>query len=281
MTITKPGSYFKPGRIFRTSTTLSESEDVQTFVVLQEGQGAAVCAPLQSYDADSSGYISEGENRPLVFATGITPRPVPGKDSPRMGQFPVFVEGPSDRIDPKSRLDFSTALKIEHKAKVQNVGRIDRNYLKELKSTFLKTTGAKLPDADTRLAGVGNIDGDESGAETPAGYNYDTLAAGNPTRFSNINAPRLDNVGSDYSKDKPMTGSGSGGIVYNVPSFDYRMMPTRGPSWTPRQNEPAEDSPYRYPTMETTESPVPRPSSANSDHHVRSSGIEPLHRGMT
>jgi hypothetical protein len=165
MTIAKPGGFFRPGRIFRTRTTLTESEkaseEEQTFVVLQEGQGVSVCAPLQTYDRDSSGYAYGGENRALVFATGDEPELLPGEDPPRMGQFPVFVEEPTDRIDPKSRIDFSSALKIEHNTKVRNVGRVDRNSVKELKSTFQKTTRAKLPDTYFRRAGSGYEDSTE------------------------------------------------------------------------------------------------------------------------
>jgi hypothetical protein len=158
MSIANPGGYFRPGRVFKTRTNLPESknrsEAEQTLVVLQEGQGGVICAPLQTFDKEISAY-SRGENLAMAFATGDKPEVLPGEDPSRMDQFPIFLEESSDSIDPKSRIDFSKPLTIEPSTRVRNVGRVDRNAVKKLKLTFQKATGMQ-PNSDTQHRLIGH-----------------------------------------------------------------------------------------------------------------------------
>ena len=89
-----------------------------------------------------------------------------------MVQFPVIIEKPCLTIDPTLRLDFSRVYTIEHNAKVRNVGRIDRDYLKELKTAFLTAMGAKPPETDIRQTGFGNNSGRGDEARISTEYNY-------------------------------------------------------------------------------------------------------------
>jgi hypothetical protein len=194
---------------------------------------------LQAYDTDSSGYAYGGENRPLVFATGSTPQLLPGEDPPRMGRFPVFVEGPSDRIDPKLQLDFSNALTIEHNAKVRNVGRIDRNYVKELKSTFLKTKGAKLPDSNTRQAGFGyNSNAEEDNSKSSREYFDDNSVTNNME--TSAEEPLMQSGYSDKGQPE---------YSYSRPRIDSVQYPTSSRGRSIRQTDRSPGHNYKTSTV--------------------------------
>jgi hypothetical protein len=141
---------------------------------MREGRGSSVCCLLQPYSTNGLKNGYNGQNCAVIFASGSSPQLLPGEKPPEMGQFPVIIEKPSVTIDSTLRLDFSSVYTIEHNAKVRNVGRIDRNYLKELKSAFLRAMGAIAPVTDNRQAGLGNSTAGESGAKISGGPNYDS-----------------------------------------------------------------------------------------------------------
>jgi hypothetical protein len=141
---------------------------------MREGRGSSVCCLVQPYSTSGfkKGYY--GQNCAVIFAAGSSPQLFPGEEPSEIGQFPVIIEKPSVAIDPTLRLDFSNVYTIEHNATVRNVGRIDRNYLKELKSAFLKAMGAKAPEMDYRQARFESSYTVENLARVSRGSNYDS-----------------------------------------------------------------------------------------------------------
>jgi hypothetical protein len=90
-----------------------------------------------------------------------------------MYQFPVRIEKPAESIDPTLRLKFNSVFTIEHSAQVRNVGRIDRDCLKLLKSAFLNAMGGRPPENDNMQGVFRKTDSGEDGAGFSTKSNYD------------------------------------------------------------------------------------------------------------
>ena len=159
------------------------------FVVMREGHGYSVCCILQTSTNGSFRSGHGSQNRALVFAAGSSPQLLPGEEPPGMGEFPIIVEKPTLTIDPALRLDFDRVCTIEHNVKVRNIGRIDRNCLKSLKSTFLKAMGAEILEDGNRPTGFGDNNDVEGKAETLTERVYEQITV------DRIGTPIVESVG--------------------------------------------------------------------------------------
>jgi hypothetical protein len=115
------------------------SNEERIFVVMQEGAGSSVCCLMQPYSQIYPRNRCGNNNCAVIFEVDKSPQLFLGESG--VDRFPVRIEKPAETIDPTLRLNFSSVYMIEHSAKVRNVGRIDRDYLKALKSTFSEAEG--------------------------------------------------------------------------------------------------------------------------------------------
>jgi hypothetical protein len=256
---------------------------------MREGGDSSVCCLLQPYSKSGFRNGYGGQNRAVIFAAGGSPQLFPGEEPPDMGQFPVIIEKPSVTIDPALRLDFSRVYTIEHYVKVRNVGRIDRNFLKELKAAFLKAMGGKPLESDNRQAGFESNNAGNDEVKNLAGYNSDRpmfnrMGASFGGYFETPTTPS--NSAAEHTRNASMVDHGgipirpsfatsvlprdlARGYTYNKQVVDnmgaaaeessVRFGPSNGD--TPRSIAPAALTPYeedRFITASFTEEPLHR-----------------------
>jgi hypothetical protein len=112
---------------------------IRPFVVIREMQGCCLSLPLNTY-----GHQGTEKDR---IRTGDYAAVYPMGSEPNIGisermskkPFPIIIEDPRERIDPRSRLNFGQVYTIQHNLKVLKIGRIPDKYLTRFDEYFMKT----------------------------------------------------------------------------------------------------------------------------------------------
>jgi hypothetical protein len=261
-----------------------------------EGLGSSVCCLLRPYSTISFKNKYGGQNCAVIFAAGSSPQLFPGEEPPEMGQFPVIIEKPCVSIDPTLRLDFSSVYTIEHNAKVRNVGRIDRKYLKELKSAFAKATKAKSqedgsPRAEFEIESAGEDEVLNFAESNSDRFMIDKMSAPFQGHFASSTSPS--HLAGKYTHNMSLVYDGGIPRIPTWSSFAASVLPnylarryTLNDQVVDNIANPTAGSSMRFGSSNDDTSRPPPPvalSLLDEDLHlhITTPHIEgPLHRGM-
>jgi hypothetical protein len=126
---------------------------IRPFIVLREMQHCCLCLPLNTYghQGTEKDRIRAGDYA-AVYTMGSKPN-VGTAERMSKKPFPIIIEDPRERIDPRSRLNFGQVYTIQHNLKVLKIGRIPDEYLPILNSYFIQAI-AGTPAQDTANTSV-------------------------------------------------------------------------------------------------------------------------------
>lgn len=143
--VRRPGyDFFKVGKVFRvvwpelagdaetvTATIQWRKEriyvKVRWFVVIREGSDCCSCLPIQTHGG--KGASNKIKNHHAIIYTGNEePKPLDAEISDRKDQLlksiRVTAHQRSDKLDPRSRINFQKVYNVEHNVKVYDFGRV-------------------------------------------------------------------------------------------------------------------------------------------------------------